>query len=150
MNKTFIAYILPIITLFGLVLYAFLNPSITGFATGDPSPKDTVNATINIFTSQGIVLPADAIVTVYLDEISASMGVDRFIRQSGGQYEYKQGKLPEINYVGPGYTGDYNYFLKLSDFGLGEVLPRDTHNLKIVVSYNSKVISESSSQVKKT
>mgnify|MGYP001559786923 CR=1 FL=1 len=149
MNKNLIPYILPIITLFGLLVFAFLNPNITGFTVSNEVHNDVINATISIYTSQGLILPWNATVIVYLDDKNASMGVERFIKQSGGQYDYKQGRLPEINYIGPGYTGNHNYFLELSDFGLGEISPKSVHILKIVVTYNDIVISESSSKVKK-
>lgn len=151
MNKNFIAYILPVITLLGIVIFAFLNPNITGFAVGgDQEAKDVVNATIKIFTSQGVVLPRDATVIVYLDDKSAFMSVDKFISLSNSRYDYKNGRLPQIDYDGPGYTGNYNYYLAISEFGLGEVAFRPTHDLRVIVMYGGKVISESSQKVKRS
>lgn len=151
MNNDFIAYVLPLITLFGLGISAVVNPNITGYVVGgDRETNDFVNATINIFTSEGVVLPADATIIVYLDDRSASMSVDRFIKLTGGRYDYRDGELPQINYSGLGYTGNHNYLLKLSDFGLGEVSFRSSHDLKVIVIYNGKVISESSDNVKRT
>lgn len=149
MNKNLIPYVLPIITLFGLVVFAFLNPNITGFTVGNDVPDGVINITIIIYTSQGLILPWNATVTVYLDDKNASMGVERFIKQNGSLYEYKQGKLPEINYDGFGYTGYHDYFLDLSYFGLGQASSKNEHDLRVVITYGDKVISEYSKKIKR-
>ena len=147
MKKELLPYLLPIVTLIGLVIFAFANPQITGFAVKELN--DQVSAKVVIFTDSNVVVPKDSTVEVLLDDKLGVMSLENFIKKNGSWYELKNGGFPSINFYGEGYTGNHNYALDISEFNIGTVENKDVHTLKVRVMYNSKVISETVQEVAK-
>jgi hypothetical protein len=139
-KKDFLPYLLPLITLVGIAIFAFSNPEITGLAVAN---TDEISSRIRLDLSEGVVVPADAIVEVYLDDQRSSLSVEEFIEKTGEDFRYEDGVFVDIGYKGGGYTGNFVYRLGLEDFGLGEVDRKDSHVLRIKVVYGSQLISES-------
>ncbi len=143
--KRILPYILPIITIFGFIVYAFINPEITGFATID---QVKISSDIRVELDPDVVMPEDSIVVVSINGEESTLTLDDFIKRTNQDYKYEQGSFPEIEYTGPGYTGNYTYTLTLEDFNLGLVEPRNKYLLEIDVKYKEHLISHSEEVIK--
>lgn len=145
MKKWILPYLLPIITLIGFTIYAFINPNITGFVTVD---KVKISSDIRVKLDPNVVMPKDSIVVVSINGEEARLTLEEFIKKTSQEYRYEQGSFPELNYNGLGYTGDYTYTLTLDDFNLGLVDPKNEYLLEIDVKYKDYLISHSEEVIK--
>jgi len=137
-------FILPVISV-ALVMVLLSRTGITGFMTAGPSAPSgsQIAANISVTIAGDGFIPEDAIVTVYLDERSASMGFGEFVARTGAGYSRVREEVPKINYDGYGYGGPYRYALDISAFGIDASVAKGSHKLVVEVSYGSYVISRS-------
>jgi len=141
--KEKISVLLPVLTITAL-LVIFARPQITGFVVG---PGSVLSADIKITTAEGVILPADSVVTATLSEESSSMPVSMFVSKSGGAYEFVNGNVPELGYDGWGYTGNHTYIVPLSEFNLTRALPGGEHSIGVKIEYNGYLISSTEERV---
>ncbi len=138
--KNTLPYILPVLTLFAFMVYAFINPQVTGFATIN---KVQVSSDIRLNLDPNVVMPADSLIIVTINDQESNMTLEDFIKKTGREYSYEQGSFPELNYEGMGYTGNYTYTLTLQDFNLGLLEQSDQYLLEIDIVYGDYLISHS-------
>jgi len=143
--KRVLPYLLPILTIFGFIVYAFINPEITGFATVN---QVKISSDIRVRLDPDVVMPEDSIVVVSIDGKESTLTLDEFVKKTGQEFKYEQGNFPELGYTGLGYTGDYTYILTLDDFNLGLVDPKNEYLLEIDVKYRDYLISHSEEVIK--
>ena len=143
--KRVLPYLLPILTIFGFIAYAFINPEITGFATVN---QVKISSDIRVRLDPDVVMPEDSIVVVSIDGKESTLTLDEFVKKTGQEFKYEQGSFPELGYTGLGYTGNYNYILTLDDFNLGLVDPKNEYLLEIDVKYRDYLISHSEEVIK--
>ncbi|MBS3149779.1 hypothetical protein J4455_03765 [Candidatus Woesearchaeota archaeon] len=136
----FLPYLLPVITILGLGVFAFTNPEITGLAVAND--KEIVNSQVRVFLDENSMLPKGSDVVVILDGKESSMKLSEFIEKSGGFKEIKNAEIKEIAYVGEGYIGENVYDVDLKEFNLGMVDKKKEHDLVIKVIYNNHVLLE--------
>ena len=132
-------YILPIVTAL-IFIFLFFNSRFTGIITGKPE-NFRISANVSITISQDGFIPYNSYVVVYLDGEKRLMSIDKFIKSTGEKYDYRKGRLEEINYTGFGYAGPHTYSLDLSMFGFDNVVSSGEHNLTVEVMYKNFVIS---------
>ena len=73
----FLPYLLPVITILGLGVFAFTNPEITGLAVAND--KEIVNSQVRVFLDENSMLPKGSDVVVILDGKESSMKLSEFI-----------------------------------------------------------------------
>lgn len=125
--RRFLPYLLPILSVLVLIVIFLIDPAITGFATRE----SILNVDVVLRTEEGEFLPRDAIVLVSLGDEVREIMVEEFINKSGGKFEL----------LDEGYSGDYEYKLDISEFGLDNTLERGEYVLKIDVVYGDIVLS---------
>ena len=114
-------YTIPLISIIFLLLIAFLQlDNITGFVVIAPS-KDVVE----IKTEEGKFLPAEAIVSISINEKNVNISAEDFIKKTGN--DFKREKL--------GYTGDFSYKLSIAEFGF-----EDWNKIRIDIIYKEQII----------
>src|SRR3989338_2664847 len=123
MNRRMLSAAIPVLSVvvFLAVLY-FTRPSITGLAVYNPETPSLVEADVTLKTTALEIIPGNAAIEVWLDDRKASMLVRDFIEKTSLPSEIAQGELPDISYVGLGYTGNHVYTLPLSAFSIGRSL----------------------------
>jgi len=136
-------FILPVISV-ALVVAMLPGSGITGFMTAASAPSGSqITANISVAIADDGFIPEEAVVMVYLDERSASMGFGEFVARTGAGYSRVREEVPKINYDGYGYAGPYKYSLDISEFGIDASVARGSHKLVVEVSYGNYVISHS-------
>ena len=78
---------------------------------------------------------------------ASSMPISLFIERSGGPYELVEGEVPEIGYLGPGYTGNHTYMVPIAHFNLSREIGSGTHRIMVKIIHNCTVISEDEENV---
>ncbi len=148
-KKNIISVALPICSVFILLsAFYFLKPGVTGLAVYNPnSTQQQVDAEVAFSTHQGEIIPANAVIEVWLDDQRSAMSVQQFIEKSGTAYELAEGVHEEIGFSGVGYTGDYTYVLSLSDFSLDRSIDSGDHTFTTKIMYQGKVLYERSNGV---
>ncbi len=124
--KRFLLFLLPCLSLLGILVIFIGDSSITGFVV----QERILNADVTLKTEKGNFLPKDAEVIVSFDDKKESMKVKKFIEKTGAKFE-----LNEL-----GYSGDYEYVLRLSEI-MDVKLSKGEHILKIEVKYKDKILS---------
>ncbi len=138
-------YILPVLSILAVVVF-LLRPDVTGFVTAR-TPVSELVANISILINQDGFVPEDAVITVYLDDRSASMPFSEFVKKAGSGHNMIYGNVPAIGYEGKGYGGIYNYALEISAFGIDTVVASGEHTLKMEVSYDGRIISQNTQTI---
>lgn len=138
-----ISLVLPVLSA-AIISLIFIRPEITGFVVG---AGNVLYADIKVTTADGVILPALSIIEVSLGGEASSMPVSLFIEKSGKPYEFVEGKVPEIDYAGFGYTGNYTYIVPISEFNLSGMVEPGRHVIRVRISYNRTVISESEREI---
>ena len=126
MDKWWLPYLLPVVTLIVVGVLVFSNEEVTGLAVFQ---EEELEVKINLH--RGIVVPPDTLIQVSLDDEVVQLTLQEFIQKTGQDYAFVFGSYKEINYLGPGFTGPFEYKLRLSDLDLGE-----EGLMKIVITYN--------------
>ena len=143
--------IIPIVSVIAIFSYFILSPNITGI-TGfvGMHQLQRIDAQILIASSQNQVIPEGSIIKVTLLERinnitqiqdEASMPVSEFIALSGLSHEILEGENKGISYFGKGYSGQYNYTVPLSSFGINTVMQKGDYFLETSLSYEKMIIS---------
>lgn len=140
MKKDFLPYLLPIISIILVFGIVFFNPSTTGFVV--QQNKDKIDGKIMIYTDDQFVLPLDSTINISIDNQTASMTIQEFIKKNNTWFEIKTGHNNLAEYYGQGYSGNHAYSLDLSEFGLGFINQKDIHNLKVRIYHKEKILSE--------
>jgi hypothetical protein len=140
-------YILPVASVL-LLAILLIRPDITGLMTAKPSAgAREVSAKISVAIAKEGFIPEDSSVAVYLDGRNASMKFGDFVALTGAGYSRVRERIPQINYEGYGYGGEYAYVLDISEFGLDTSVEPGNHELNIQVIYNGSVKSNTSQNI---
>ena len=138
-----VSVVIPVISA-AMLLLVLIRPEITGLAV---APGDVLQAGIQVTTAEGVILPSTSLVEVNVGGEVSSMPIGAFISKSGEPYEIADGEVPEIGYIGPGYTGNYTYTVPISEFGLGRKVQPGRHVLGVKIIYDGVVISRSEREI---
>jgi hypothetical protein len=138
--------ILPVASIV-LLLIIISRPDITGFMTARYPALSTISAKASVTIASDGFIPEDALVTVYLDDRSASMKFSDFVTRTGADYNRIKEQIPSIAYDGYGYGGEHTYALDISEFGMGTNVISGNHTVIIEVKYKDMVLSTSSQTV---
>lgn len=104
-------YILPIITMIIISIVFIAQPAgITGFVVQEPQ-----NA-IEVRISNTTIIPINSTVEIVSNNQVHTISIEEFIRRSGTTPKIINSEIPEIDYYGKGYIG--NYAVSLSKLGL--------------------------------
>ena len=142
MNKSYLPYILPTISVIAIFIIAFVNPSITGSAIFAPKKVSNLASQVKITTNKDVVIPPNALVLVTLDNTTTNLTLANFIKKTGKPFKIEEGTYEEINYDGKGDTGSYTYILPVSKLGLKIDKKSKTHSLNVKLTYNDRVFVE--------
>ncbi len=142
MNKTYLPYILPTISIIAIFVIALINPSITGSAITPFRKTSNIASEVKITTNKEVVIPANAMVLVTLDNTTKNLTFSQFVKMTRKPYTVNYGKYQEINYEGQGYTGFYTYTLPISKLGLKQNKKLKNHELNVKLIYDEKVFVE--------
>ncbi len=110
MNKAnkIMPYLLPIITVVTISIIFIIKPEgITGFVIA-PEVQNDNTAKIEIRISNTTMVPINSIVEIMLNNQTYTLSIEEFIQKSGNTPKLIYGEIPEINYSGKGYIGDYS------------------------------------------
>jgi len=138
-------YILPIVSVF-IALAFMMRPATTGLITAE-TPEKSVLADISVTINSDGLIPEDSVITVYLDDRSASMPFGEFVEKTGEGKTLINERIPEIDYDGPGYAGVYTYILPISEFGIDTVLESGEHSLVIEITYDDSMLSRDEQKI---
>ncbi|MBW2980858.1 hypothetical protein KY360_05570 [Candidatus Woesearchaeota archaeon] len=103
-------YLLPIITIISLLVVFITKPAITGFVAAE---QEDNTETTKIKISSTTIIPEGSIVEITANNQTYEFTMEEFILKSGNTPEYIYGNIPEINYSGKGYIGDYSASLDI-------------------------------------
>ena len=147
--KALISFGLPVVSVMLLVSFVvFTQPTITGLAVGNESfGLRTIDARVTLETFADEIIPEHARVVVRVDAETGQMTIKDFILLSGMPYEYEDGTLEEIGYVGKGFTGEHTYSLQLSDFGINRVVSVGEHELHMEIRYLQHILYQRTEKV---
>ncbi len=140
-------YIVPIISLLLIVPLLFFKPQITGFAVADNlfSNPDLSSVNLTLSISETEVLPQNAQIIVKLGSQEKQLTAQQFIELSGQSYE----KTPLLNNRNSyGYIGSHKYYLTLDKLGFEQKNLKPSMLLEVAVTYNGKILMQSSSIVR--
>ena len=121
--KKLLPYLLPILTVLGILSILFIDPSVTGFVVFEKENPVIIN------TEKGYFLPQDALIVVSLDDNEKSLTAEEFIKKTGEEFELTE----------DGYTGDYKYVLDLNEFDFN--LEKGEYVLEVVIKHNDEILS---------
>ena len=107
-NHKIMPYILPIITIIVLSIVAITKPSITGFAVQE---QNAIEIRISNTT-----IPINSTVEIVSNNQVHTISIEEFIAKSGTTPNIIYSEIPEINYYGKGYIG--NYAVSMAELGL--------------------------------
>ena len=128
--------------------YFFLDPSTTGLVIYEPNQTNKlVNADVILKTKPTEVIPADAIVEVSIDGKKAQMSIAEFIKKTGNDYKIEKGEIPDFNFYGLGFTGDYTYGLTLADFKIDRNIGIGEHTFITRIKYQNRVLYEKENNI---
>ena len=140
MKRFIVPVISVVIIAFFIVLY---KPEVTGMATlTDVSFDKQLNARVSLSTSPTNLLPENAIITVSINNRTASMPVAEFIEKTKQDYTVIEGNNSALVYQGKGFIGNETYYLPLAGFDIDRILRFGTYTLRVKVYFNDFTISE--------
>lgn len=128
-------YLLPIITIIILLVVFITKPTITGFVAAE---QEDNTETTKIKISSTTIIPEGSIVEIAANNQTYEFTIEDFILKSGNTPGYIYGNIPEINYSGKGYIGDYSVSLDM--LGIDTSLAQ----LGVYIIYESIVIYRNS------
>ncbi len=126
-------YLLPFVTVFIVILYLTSGSNITGYVVKEIE----IDADITLITEKNSYIPEDALVIISLDDEITEISVKDFIKKSNNEFEL-------TNY---GYTGNYNYTLKLDEVVNNNLLNKGKHKLKMEVKYGEIILSSDEKEI---
>ena len=127
MNKI-MPYILPIITITIISIFLIAQPKgITGYAVLEQNKEIKITSTR--------IIPKNSIVEIETNSQTYSLTIEEFIAKSKTKPTIIYSEIPEINYKGEGYIGNYSV-----DFGLFG-LSQNAEPIVYIV-YNNLIISK--------
>ena len=138
MKNWWLPYLLPVVTLIVVAIIAFSGNGITGLAAFQAKEPE-----VKINLQRGIVVPSDTLIQVSLNDQTKELTLKEFIEMTGKDYVYTEGNYEEIDYIGLGYTGPFEYSLRLSDLNL-----KGGGLMKIVIKYKDFVIWQDEKNVR--
>ena len=134
-------YLLPIITIIILSIVFITKPAITGFVAAE---QENNKETTKIRISSTTIIPEGSIVEIRADNQTYEFTIEDFILKSGNTPKYIYSDIPEINYSGKGYIGDYSVSLDILGIGTSLAQPRVSIIYKDIVIYkNSQLPTKS-------
>ena len=137
MKKWWLPYLLPVVTLIIIGIISFSGEGFTGLVVFQEEPE------IKISLHSSLVVPEDTLIEVYLDDQKAELTLKEFIEMTGRDYRYVYGRYDTLGFEGFGYTGPFDYSLRLSDLGLkGEGL------MRIIISHKDEIIWQEEKNVR--
>jgi len=137
-------FVLPVASVI-IILVIIARPDITGFVTARSlSQQSLIEAKASVTIASDGFIPENAVVTVYLDNASASMEFGDFVKKSGSPFDRRREQVPTIAYDGYGYGGEYTYLVDISQFGIDTLVGPGAHTVNVEVSYGESVLSTSS------
>ena len=132
-----VSLLLPLVSVALLAAFS-MGPELTGFAVAG---GDGEKAMISVSTAEGVILPPQTNISVASGGCSGSLKLEEFISMTEEYFEIADGFQEELDYRGPGYTGNHTYKLPITAFFN---LPcRKYGEISVEVSYNGTLISES-------
>lgn len=138
MNKAnkIMPYLLPIITVITISIIFIIKPGgITGFVIA-PEVQNDYTAKIEIRISNTTMVPINSSVEIMLNNQTYTLSIEEFIQKSGNTPKIIYGEIPEINYSGKGYIGDYS--VSISKLGLNT---NNSAQPRIYIIYRDIIIS---------
>ncbi|MCX6818168.1 MAG: hypothetical protein NTU57_04915 [Candidatus Aenigmarchaeota archaeon] len=140
-------YVLPVASVI-IILVLILRPDISGFVTARSlSQQSLIEAKASVTIASDGFIPENAVVTVFLDDESASMEFGDFVEKSGAAFDRRREQVPSIGYDGFGYGGEYTYFVDISQFGIDTLVGPGEHSLTVEVGYGESMLSTSSEKI---
>ena len=137
--KSYVAYLLPIVSILIIFGFLFFDPNITGFFVKE---NKEILPKLNIETKEGMVIPLESEVEVIVGNEKKIISVKEFIEKSKNEYKIEEGELNIIDYNGLGYTGNYKYSLSVDELGFKEEITKG-EKIIIKIIYNKNIISQS-------
>ena len=128
--------------------FFFIKPEVTGLVVAEPEEStNLVNADVILTTKANEVIPPDAFIQIELDNKKAQMSIADFIKKTGKEYKIETGELPDFNFYGPGFTGDYAYNLTLADFNLDREIGKGEHKFITRIIYRTQILYEKQNNI---
>ena len=150
-KKLIISFALPVISLAIIASFlVFTKPATVGFTVVDANITplgQTIDADVSLVTHPNELMPETVEIAIILDDRTASMTIKEFIEKTGQEYNYKEGKMEQLDYEGYGYIGNYTYKLPLSAFKLDRDVEPGSHVLKTQIKYNDLILFERENSV---
>jgi len=140
-------FVLPVASVI-IILVIIARPDITGFVTARSlSQQSLIEAKASVTIASDGFIPENAVVTVHLDDTSASMEFGDFVKKSGSPFDRRREQVPTIAYDGYGYGGEYTYIVALDEFDIDTLVASGSHTLVVEVSYAGQTLSSSSQTI---